>query len=264
VHGLFVLDALLQAEKLDFCLLVSSLSTVLGGLGFAAYAAANQFMDAFAARQNQLTTRWVSVNWDGWQFDELKATSGAFLGNLAILPNEGSDVIGRILACTLVPRVIVSTGDLLLRIRQWVLLEPLREVQEAPPAESTPLYSRPGLPNNYVAPRTEVEQIITDACQELLGIDQIGIDDNFFDLGGHSLLAIQLIHRLRDIFQVELSVRSLFDTPTVAGLADYIQTMSDAVQVADKVAQALDLVEQLSDEEIRILLSDKDSGNGRG
>jgi len=72
---------------------------------------------------------------------------------------------------------------------------------------------------DYVAPRNEIERIITAMWQELLRIDKVSIDDNFFELGGHSLLTTQLLARIRKVFQQDLPLRSLFDTPTVAGIA---------------------------------------------
>ncbi len=79
-----------------------------------------------------------------------------------------------------------------------------------------------------VAPRTPVERQIAAIWTEVLKLEGVGIDDNFFDLGGHSLLAIRVISRVREVFQMEVPLRSLFEMPTVAGLADVINKVSAA------------------------------------
>ncbi|MGH9061692.1 MAG: condensation domain-containing protein, partial [Acidimicrobiales bacterium] len=71
----------------------------------------------------------------------------------------------------------------------------------------------------YVAPRTNTEQILADIWADVLGASRVGVEDNFFELGGDSILSIQVMSRLRVAFGVEVSPRSLFTNPTVAGLA---------------------------------------------
>ncbi|WP_333783615.1 condensation domain-containing protein, partial [Nostoc sp. 'Peltigera malacea cyanobiont' DB3992] len=77
---------------------------------------------------------------------------------------------------------------------------------------------------NLVAPRTPVEEVLAGIWIEILGIKQVSIHDNFFDLGGHSLLATQVVSQVREAFQVEMRLRSLFEKPTIAGLAELIET----------------------------------------
>jgi acyl carrier protein len=75
----------------------------------------------------------------------------------------------------------------------------------------------------FVAPRTAVEERLTALVTELLGVQPIGVTDNFFLLGGHSLLGTQLIARLRQAFGVNLGLRSVFDHPTIEDLAAEIE-----------------------------------------
>ena len=90
---------------------------------------------------------------------------------------------------------------------------------------------RPGWRATFVAPRTPTEKALAELWTGLLGESQVGADDNFFDLGGHSLLATQLLSRVRETFRVELSLRQLFEQPTVAGLSRLIE---EATRVASE------------------------------
>jgi len=91
---------------------------------------------------------------------------------------------------------------------------------------------RPELEEAFVAPRTPTEEVLAGIWAEVLGLEQIGIYDSFFELGGHSLLATQVISRIRRVFHVELSLRTLFEEPTVAGLAVGIEMARRAEEEA--------------------------------
>jgi amino acid adenylation domain-containing protein len=85
---------------------------------------------------------------------------------------------------------------------------------------------------NYVAPRTPIEQQIADIWSQVLKLDRVGIHDNFFELGGYSLLAIQIVSRLRPALQVEIPLPILFELPTIAMLAERVETLRWAAQGA--------------------------------
>ncbi len=85
--------------------------------------------------------------------------------------------------------------------------------------------TRPELEAVFVAARTPAEERLAAICAEVLGLERVGVHDNFFSLGGHSLLATQVVSRVRQAFEIELPLRSLFETPTVAGLAETIETI---------------------------------------
>jgi amino acid adenylation domain-containing protein len=98
--------------------------------------------------------------------------------------------------------------------------------REALPAPIVPAAGR--------EPRTDTERTLCQLFADALGLDKVGVDDDFFHLGGHSLTATRLISRIRSEFQIGLDVRAIFERPTVAGLADRIdqeETTSDAFDV---------------------------------
>lgn len=86
-----------------------------------------------------------------------------------------------------------------------------------------PELSRPDLEHVYVAPSTQVEKVLADIWAQVLGLQQVGIHDSFFDLGGHSLAATQVMARLQDAFRVELPFLTIFERTTIASLAEAVE-----------------------------------------
>ncbi len=102
-----------------------------------------------------------------------------------------------------------------------------------------PQYSRTDLARDYAGPRTLSEELLANIWLALLGVEEIGIDDNFFELGGHSLLATQLMSRVREAFGVEVSLRELFEGPTIRELGAGIeQALGEGAGVAAPILRA--------------------------
>jgi acyl transferase domain-containing protein/NAD(P)-dependent dehydrogenase (short-subunit alcohol dehydrogenase family)/acyl carrier protein len=274
VKGTLVLEAVLKDVPLDFLVLCSSLAALIGQLGRVDYCAANTFLDSFAFYHTaQRRVRTISINWDGWQevgmamnrpIPSQKAlqskTEGQELFQNAVLPQEGIEVFRRIIAHKTPSQVLVSTSDILARLRraEVALLPASAEGEQAPDTVPTTLsgmaHQRPHLQTAYVAPQNETQQIIADLWQKLLGIEKVGIHDSFIDLGGHSLHGVQLIIRLRDTFQVDISLRSLFEKPTVAGLALMIMQKKAEFVGDELLLRDIEDIEQLTDDEVQTLL----------
>jgi amino acid adenylation domain-containing protein len=90
-------------------------------------------------------------------------------------------------------------------------------------ALNEPTNSRPELAQTFVAPRTPTEEILSSIWRDVLGLEKVGIYDNFFNLGGHSLLATQVISLTRKAFKIELPLRSLFEFPAIAKLGRIVE-----------------------------------------
>ncbi|MEM8602931.1 MAG: beta-ketoacyl synthase N-terminal-like domain-containing protein [Cyanobacteria bacterium P01_H01_bin.121] len=262
IKGLQVLeDAILAADqRVDFYLLQSSLSSIVGGVGFAAYTAANLHLDAVTNQhRHPQQPAWISINWDACQLEDLDPTTDSALLNLAMTPTEVWQVTERVLSQPHLRQVAVSPSDLKARIKQWIeepeTLAPARSDLKNPNSSDIANHDRPALSNAYIAPRDAIEAGIVQIMQELLGIEKIGVEDNFFELGGHSLLAIQAVTQLRSKFQVDLPMRAfLFEAPTITGIANIIREQQTAAENQSDIASLLSEIEDMSPEEVALNL----------
>jgi polyketide synthase PksJ len=228
-HGAMVLDEVLGERTVDFVLLLSSLSSVLGGLGYTAYSAANQFLDAFAQAQHRRgRTAWISVNWDSWRFrgETPGGPWGASLTDLSMTAAEGVEAFRRIVAARRRPQVMVSTGDLDGRLDQWVRGDLARG--SAPGDESA---------SGAEQAWADVRGHVAGVWSAVLGLESAEPDENFFGLGGDSLVAMKLISRLRRTFGVDLPLEPFFQNPTVAGLEKMVEKARATGAVAGATPQ---------------------------
>ncbi|MEM9538585.1 MAG: SDR family NAD(P)-dependent oxidoreductase [Cyanobacteria bacterium P01_E01_bin.42] len=265
LEGTRVLDRIFSDTPLDFLVLFSSISALVGGVGQADYCAANAYLDAFARERAGKGV--IAIDWDTWQEvgmsvdttdlpEHLKARRLEAI-EAGIAPKEGLEALDRILQRGL-DRVVVSTKAL-----QEVLAErhDLSTMAQGVETEASPTpqpeHQRRIQSTAYVAPRNEIEEWIVQLWQEQIGFSPIGVNDNFFELGGHSLLAVRVMTKLREHYAVDLSLRVLLsEAPTAAGLAASVaeqlapedeSNSEDATETARLLAE----IENLSLDEVQ-------------
>ncbi|HYX17762.1 MAG TPA: KR domain-containing protein, partial [Nostoc sp.] len=243
-----ILEQILQNRKLNFCIVFSSLSSTLGGLGLGLYSAANYFVDTFTKRQNRNNSLpWYLINWDKLQLNtnqEQKTDWQDQEAKLAITQTEAIEVFKRILSLEKATQVAVSAIDINTRDNHIFKSDFQEDTKYFNQLESSSCYSRPNLGNPYVVPRNGLEKQITEIWQEVLGIAEVGIYDNFYELGGDSLIATQLVSRLRAKFPVELALRNLL-----------LEAMIPVKQAGMIEQLLLEKIEELSDKEVEYFLA---------
>jgi acyl carrier protein len=221
-----VLDALLRREgEADFLVLCSSINALLGGVGAVDYCSANAFQDAYAeSRSGSTGCRTVSINWDTWQEvgmavdtevpADIAVTRRQALST-GITPAEGVEAFERVLATSL-PQVGIITRDLRRLVGQ---------ASDSMRASTPPAAVQPDISGSEPGTTSEssTEEAIRSIWSELLGMEEVRLDDNFFTLGGHSLLATGILSRIRSQFGVHLPVRVIFEAPTVKELAFVVE-----------------------------------------
>jgi len=214
VYGLYILEKLLRDKPLDFVILLSSLSTIVGGADYTAYAAANQFMDSFAQKQNQhSTSRWITLDWDGWQ-----TKTGPDPGFL-IPPQEGREVFHNILEQKEIRHFVISTLNLQQRLLK------VEDTRFKSKARILHLSKEPALQDDReerTFPRNNTEQTLAEIWGQFLGLAEIDVYDDFFELGGDSLMALRLISSINEAFSLKLSETSIQEYPKIAEMAEVI------------------------------------------
>ncbi len=204
--GLIALERALADRPVDFCVLFSSVAGRVGGFGLAGYASANAFLDAFVRAHNRRAAKpWISVLWDAWGLPGEPVLPG--YEDRTLTPEEGCAALERVLGVDGADEVLVLPAG----------LPAPRRTAPAAAAAATPAAADD-------PPRGEAEETVAGVFIEVLGHAAIGRSDDFFGLGGDSLIAVRAAARLRGVFGHAVTVRDIFDAPTVKILAQRLAT----------------------------------------
>ncbi|NOQ25905.1 MAG: acyltransferase domain-containing protein [Bacteroidales bacterium] len=232
LYGLMALRQIIKKHSIDFCFVTSSVSSILGGLGFGAYACSNIYMNGVI--NNDLrngSIPWINVDLDGW-FSSRDKKDANELSEKYVLTAEGTKLIENILSlkeCGL-GYVVQSISDLNDRLEKWVVNLTKENTELKSESESEiQLYSRPELSNEFVEPKTEMEVKITEIWNMFFRYEKIGIMDDFFELGGNSLKAMRLFSILHKEFGVRIGVKEIFKRPTIALLVEYLNNNMEEI-----------------------------------
>lgn len=184
---------------------------------------------------------------------------------LGLTPSEGAEVFARWAAAFAgEPRVSVSCRDLPVLVTRAEALDAAELMREATALTAgRRRHARTLRQTPYVAPRNELETQLCNLWRELLGVEEIGVEDGFFDIGGDSLLATQLLGRIGHQLGVALPLRALFEAPTVALLALRIVEAQAAARPREEVDALLAEIEALTGDEVEALLNATDAGRAR-
>ena len=251
VTGTLVLFDLLSELDLDFLVLFSSITSIITPYAESDYSAANAFLDAFTYYSNaQKRFHTLTINWPGWkevgQLAELKALPGVKSWKdealkKAILTKDGLEAFKRALNSDFT-QVIVSPEDLnhlLAQAQEFIDGSRYLSLGRDSSNDLLPERDRRG---GEAQPADEVESMVAVIWNEVFGIDRIGIHEEFSSLGGHSLLAMQIVSKIRFLYQIDLTLREFFERPTIAQLSSAIR------------ARIVAEIEGLSDDEAKQLV----------
>lgn len=227
LQGTYNLARALRGNVLDFVVLTSSLAAITGERGQIDYCAANASLDAFAHAGLFSTRFMLSLNWNSWRelgmtVETPRPQEVRYLGRgNDISPQEGQQLFLQAMERNHA-QVIISNYEPE-RYSVMLLHPPLQTSSVQPKITRHDL----NVVSNYAVPTNEVETQLAQLWQDNLGIEDVGIHDDFFALGGYSLKALSLIEKINKTFVVSVSIHHLYTAPTIRQLAQLIQTNQD-------------------------------------
>ncbi len=279
VQGTWILDKLTENENLDFFMMFSSITSVLGGLGQSDYTAANSYIDSFSAYRNKKGKKTIVINWPAWKevgmavdygVSESENTLKAIPTNIALMVlkeilSKGIQriIIGELNYDVIKERIaefpITIAHDLQNKIHKYN--SKLRTTSTSESKKQVENLLIKGNKNEDVF--SEVEGKIASIWADVLGLEEVNIYDNFESLGGDSILAIQLLKKLEGEYPGMVDISDVFTYSTISDMAEYIEGILNKEEGNEEITDQEDeenldeLLEKLAKGEISVSEAEK-------
>ena len=223
-------------------MLMSSLSGHLGAASQTAHAVQSLLSEAFVQQQQRsCDVPWFISYWDQWSTTNQEM----------LTPEKGANAALMLFSHPAPNNFLIASNDPATRLTAVSTSDADTEISNPDGILS---HARPALTTDYVPPEDPLQKSMAATWQGFLGIDQIGIDDDFFALGGNSLLGAQLLSEINQTYSIRLEITDLFEHATIRQLAAKAFDLQAAQFSAGELADELDHLESLSDSEIQKLL----------
>lgn len=220
VVGIENIATIFQDGNLDFVWAASSLSALLGGISFSAYASASAYLNHFVTARHGGTVKWRSVGFSEMFFEQESIDNENPKNRKALVPSEIIELFEWSLHGNESPVVFETIQSLPARIaksrerRSGYLDNSIFENKKT---------KRPNLSSEYVSAETEVEKQLIEMIEDFFGIESLGVCDDFFELGGDSLKAMALVRKIKTMHQINLTLKEFFMARNIRKIAAVIE-----------------------------------------
>lgn len=245
IYGTWILDKLTRSDNLDFFVMFSSVATIFTMFGQGDYAAANSYMDSYAAYRSRQGRKSLTINWTTWKETGMAADNGfAFDAIFKALPSSrGVEGFEKLLQMG-VKRGLVGeinyggVGNPLLERSGVQLSEDIKakmtlykkQTKTLPVSRVQDNSGEVRLAGRNNGRYTDTEREIAEICRNILGFNEIDIYDNFFEMGADSILLMKIQAEIEKRFPVKIMAVDMFEYSTISKLAEYIVNKSEGIK----------------------------------
>jgi hypothetical protein len=257
VEGTWLLDKLTRNDAVEFFIMFSSAITVTGGLGFGSYTAANSYLDSYAALRNKSGRKTLTIDWPAFDNGELiSASDNKKLMFNVLRVDIALSSMDQILNKN-INRVIIGElnfGSDIISMERYLPFRLCEELKTIAQKYSADVNKELNVKRDadYIQPRSQTEKIILEVFEEVLGCDDVGIYDNFFDLGGNSLLVIKLEVEMKKR-NLKVETTDIFRNNNIAELAQLLSgNENEDISTLKTASKEVDVLEEESDVSLQL------------